>query len=191
MDTQDNLIEELFASYHDSLQHLCMNYFLYKPEYMHYVDDCIQDVFLAAWKKRSQLITHPNPYAWLANACKKQCAAIMRRKAIILKIFGSQKAFEEQHMSAQLQDDILYWITKNDLKQQIDLLRSRLTAAEDSTFTDYFVEGKTVPEISVERNCTQTSIYGTIQRIRKKSLKLDFLIVFIIGQFNFWLSRSM
>lgn len=191
MNTQDNLIEELFASYHDALQHLCMNYFSYKPEYMQYVDDCIQDVFLAAWKKKSKLVMHPNPYAWLANACKKQCAAIMRRKATRLKILGHQKPFEEQYLSAQLQDDILYWITKNDLKQHIELLRSRLTSAEDSIFTDYFIEEKTVPEISIERNCTQSSIYGTIQRIRKKSLKMDLLIVFFIGQFNFWLSRSI
>ncbi len=80
MSDQDKLIETLFLPYHDAIKKACMSYFHYQPQYMSYVDDCIQEVFVAAFRKKNDLARHPNPYAWLANACKKQCASMIRKK---------------------------------------------------------------------------------------------------------------
>lgn len=52
MSDQDKLIETLFLSYHDAIKKACMSYFHYQPQYMSYVDDCIQEVFVAAFRKR-------------------------------------------------------------------------------------------------------------------------------------------
>ena len=175
---QDHLIESLFASYHDALQQLCMHCFDYSAEYMPYVDDCIQEVFLAAWKKQDKLKNHVNPYAWLANACKKECASIMRHKSIHLKVLGRQIPFEDQYLLPNIQDDILRWITQNNAKQYIEALRAKLTPVENHIFEEYFVHKKAVPQIAAERNCPASSVYGTIQRIRKKCSSFILFIIF-------------
>ena len=83
MSNQGKLIEQLFYVYHDTLKKYCMHCFHYQSQYMPYVDDCIQDVFIAALRKEKKLVSHPNPYAWLANACRKQCATILNCTPIV------------------------------------------------------------------------------------------------------------
>lgn len=90
MSNQGKLIEQLFCVYHDTLKKYCMHCFHYQSQYMPYVDDCIQEVFIAALRKEKKLASHPNPYAWLANACRKQCATILRQKAVRARITGQQ-----------------------------------------------------------------------------------------------------
>lgn len=166
---QDHMIESLFASYHDASQQLCMYCFNYIEEYMPYVDDCIQEVFLAAWKKQDKLKNHVNPYAWLANACKKECASIMRQKSTHLKVLGRQMPFEDQYSMPNIQDDILRWIAQNDARQHIETLRAQLTPLENHIFDEYFVHEKAASQIAAEQDCPASSVYGTIQRIRKKA----------------------
>lgn len=117
MSNQGKLIEQLFCVYHDTLKKYCMHCFHYQSQYMPYVDDCIQEVFIAALRKEKKLASHPNPYAWLANACRKQCATILRQKAVRARITGQQVPFEDKMQNACVQDDIVRWIDAYEAKQ--------------------------------------------------------------------------
>ena len=54
MSNQGKLIEQLFCVYHDTLKKYCMHCFHYQSQYMPYVDDCIQEVFIAALRKEKK-----------------------------------------------------------------------------------------------------------------------------------------
>lgn len=175
---QDHLIEFLFASYHDALQQLCMHCFNYIEEYMPYVDDCIQEVFLAAWKKQDKLKNHVNPYAWLANACKKECASLIRKKSVRESIVGKRIPFDDQMADTCLQDDIVRWLDAFDAEQHLVNLRSQLTESENRIYAESFLQRKNASQIASEQHMTETAVYGTIQRIRKKACRLLCLAIF-------------
>ena len=180
MSSQDKFIEEVFLSYHDALKKACMSYLHYKPQYLPYVDDCIQEVFVAAFKKKNDLIKHPNPYAWLANACKKQCAFLIRKKAIRESIIGKRVPFSNQLTNACVQDDIVRWLDALDAEQKLINLRSQLSETEQLIYTEYFQQRKKASQIAREQHINETAVYGTIQRIRKKAYRLMVMIIFFV-----------
>lgn len=178
MSSQGKLIEQLFYVYHDTLKKYCMHCFHYQSQYMPYVDDCIQEVFIAALRKEKKLASHPNPYAWLANACRKQCATILRQKAVRARITGQQVPFEDKMQNACVQDDIVRWIDAYEAKQSLFTLRSQLTELECFVFKEYFLQQRQASEIAEERHISVTAVYGAIQRIRKKACRFLVLAIF-------------
>ena len=168
MSDQDKLIEALFLSYHDALKKVCMSYFHYQPQYMPYVDDCIQEVFVAAFRKKNDL----------ANACKKQCASLIRKKTVRESIVGKRIPFDDQMADTCLQDDIVCWLDAFDAEQHLVNLRSQLTESESRIYAEYFLQRKNASQIASEQHMTETAVYGTIQRIRKKACRLLCLAIF-------------
>lgn len=175
-----SLIEQLFTTYYDQLRLLCMSHFNYRSEYLPYVDDCIQNAFLAAYRKRGLLAKHPNPYAWLANACIKQCLSYIRRNDIHCRIMGKPVPLDEQQCTACIQDDIIRWINQNDAKQRLHRIYSHLTDKEQIVYTEYFQRNRKAAQIADDYGLSVTAVYASIQRIRKKALKYEGIIIFFV-----------
>lgn len=89
--------------------------------------------------------------------------------------------FEDQYSMPNIQDDILRWIAQNDARQHIETLRAQLTPLENHIFDEYFVHEKAASQIAAEQDCPASSVYGTIQRIRKNALKLLCSLLFSLG----------
>ncbi len=178
MSNDKEFIEQLFFQYHDSLQYLCMVYFS-DPQYLSCVDDCIQEVFLAAYKKRKKLMLHPNPYAWLKNACKKQCMVMMRDKRRHAQILQKYGCYEE-HVT----NDVLVWLKQNHAMEQLKMLESQLTDTEKEIYQAYFFHDQSACEIAQENDTSEAAVRGAIQRIRKKASRLE-MIFFLLIQFRF------
>lgn len=172
MEAENNSVGEWFAAYHDAVKKLCMRYFHYLPQYMPYVDDCVQEVFFAAYRKWDKLQNHENFYAWLVTACQKQCLFIMRRDGRRQEIVGRSVPYSEQESIPSLQDDIARWIEQTDAQSKINKLVSLLTEQERQVYADYFEADKPVRQIAAERQCTETAVRGAIQRVRKKAQKV-------------------
>lgn len=191
MDNQESYIESLFVTYHDALKYFCMYCFSYQPQFLPYVDDCIQDVFVAAFKKREKLVKHPNPYAWLLNACRKQCYSVMRRQKIWNKAIGKVSSYQfEQTSIMNVENDIVRWMCSFDAEKWIDSLKSSLTSSESMIFTEYFEKSKTAPQIAKEQEISEASVRGAIQRVRKKALSSKMIIFFLL-QFGLWVWCSI
>lgn len=173
MDAENNSLDEWFAAYHDAIKKRCMRYFHYLPQYMPEVDDCVQEVFLAACRKWDQLQHHENLYAWLTDACQKQCLSVMRRDGRRQEIVGRGVPYDEQAGVPSLGNDIEYWVEQMDRQAKLDLLFSRLTEQERRVYADYFEADKPVRQIADERRCTEVSVRGAIQRIRLKAQKVQ------------------
>ncbi len=174
MSNDEELIENLFSQYHDSLQHFCMFYFSYDLQYLPYVDDCIQEVFLSAYKKRMQLVVHPNPYAWLKNACKKQCMVMIRNEK------SHEKILQEHFYENDIRDDILQWLIENDVKEQLNKLEAQLTDAKREIYEAYFIQNLSTQQIAETRKTTNAAVRGAIQRIRKKATQLPISLILLI-----------
>ncbi len=178
MSNDEEFIEKLFFQYHDTLQYFCMVYFP-ESQYLSCVDDCIQEVFLAAYKKRKKLMLHSNPYAWLKNACKKQCKVMMRDKNRHAKILQKYCNHEES-----VKDDVLAWLKQNHAIEQLMVLESQLTDTEKKIYQSYFLNDQSACKSAQENETSEAAVRGAIQRIRKKASKLE-MIFFLLIQFRF------
>ncbi len=178
MSNDKEFIEKLFFQYHDTLQYFCMAYFP-EPQYLSSIDDCIQEVFLAAYKKRKKLMLHPNPYAWLKNACKKQCMVMMRNRNRHTKILQKNCNHEES-----VKDDVLAWLNQNHAIEQLMVLESQLTDNEREIYQAYFLHDQSARKIAQENEISEAAVRGAIQRIRKKASQLE-MIFFLLIQFYF------
>lgn len=175
-----DMIEALFISYYDVLVHHCYRYFAYQPEYIPYIEDCIQEVFFHALRKQEKLLQHPNPYAWLANACKKECKNIMRRHATTERVFGKAVSFDESLNKVTGKDEIAGWIDHEDIHRWLLELEGNLSTSELNVYWQYFVERKSAHEIASASASSESAIRGTLQRIRKKAKNIN-ASFFILG----------
>lgn len=172
-DKHMDMIGTWFMTYYEVLVYLCYRYFAYQPEYVPYIEDCIQEVFFHALRKREKLLQHPNPYAWLANACKKECKNVMRRHATKERILGKIVLFDEQSHRPTKENDINDWIDREDIRRWIEDLQDHLTDSELNVYIQYFVEGKSALEIASATLSSESAIRGALQRIRKKAKRIN------------------
>lgn len=190
MDQEESFIEHLFVTYHEALKYYCMRCFSYQSHFLPYVDDCIQEVFFAALKKKDKLFVHPNPYAWLRNACKKQCLMVLRRNKIWQKVIGKYETTEVPAPTTCIEDDILRWLCLYDTEKWVKNLKERLSDSERLVFIEYFENEKSAVDIAKIHHTSVSSIRGAIQRIRKKALHIELLIM-VLGQFSLFLLCSI
>ena len=190
MEQEERFVEQLFISYHEALKYYCMRCFSYQAHYLPYVDDCIQEVFFAALKKKGKLFAHPNPYAWLRNACKKQCFMVLRRNKIWHKVIEKYETTEMPASTPCIEDDILRGLCSYDTEKWVKELKERLSESERLVFIEYFENEKTAVDIAKMHQTSVSSIRGAIQRIRKKALHIELLIM-VLGQFSLFLLCSI
>lgn len=162
-------MEALFTAYYQTLGHLCFRYFHYQSEYIPYIEDCIQEVFFHALKKQEKLLAHPNPYAWLANACKKECQNVMRRQAVRSRILKEAVPFDEQRRRDENPSEIDRRLDQEELLRWLSDFQELLTPLERSVYTQYFIGQKSAAEIASGLSCGEASVRGALQRIRKKA----------------------
>lgn len=173
MSESEKLIEDLARTYHDDLARYCMHCFQYQPQLLPYVDDCIQEVLLAMWRKREHILTLNNPYAWMVDACKKECSYMMRRHLRRRNFLQNQ---DLTMASTHVQDDIIRWLDRLEQHEKLDSIEAMLTPLEQKVYTSYFVKHKTLKETSCDHNLTTASVRGAIQRIRNKARGINFFM---------------
>lgn len=116
---------------------------------------------------------------------------MIRKKMVRESIVGKRIPFDDQMTDTCLQDDIVRWLDAFDAEQHLVNLRSQLTESENRIYAEYFLQRKNASQIASEQHMTETAVYGTIQRIRKKACRLLCLaIFFFIRQSNSRLSCS-
>ena len=190
MPQQDMFMEELYRSYLPALQRFCTQYLLTWPRCLPYVDDYVQETFVKALKCQGRLRKHPNPYGWLVITCKNICNTAIRNDARRCRITGTPISIENDSVEIpDPKDDILRWLCQADDRERIKAITDKLTSQEHAVFDAYFVDHLSLQETAERNGVTKNSAQGSLQRIRQKARHIN-LLLFCIGQFILWFSRT-
>lgn len=127
-----------------------------------YQEECIQDVFLDVWYGIDKYDNKKGDF-------KNWIAAITKYKCIMYKIKYSPTNLNQDIEDALVTvDDIEVEIQKKELKEEVDSLLKGLKEEDRKIFKEYYIEGKTIKEISKDMNIKDENIYNRISRGKKK-----------------------
>lgn len=127
------------------------------------VKDCIQDVFVKIYHKRSRLSSTDNISLYLSvavknsilNAVKKDNRKIQYLDTVDKQSWEEEKTPESLYMERESQ-------TQNHLT--VNLLLSQLTDRQREIVSSRFVKGMSISEISEEKGINYQSVSNIIQR---------------------------
>lgn len=132
-----------------------------------YHEECIQDVFLDVWFGIDKYDSKKGDF-------KNWIAAITKYKCIMYKRKYSLSNFNEDIESLDIcVDNIEIELRKQELKEEVDSLLDNLKQEDKKIFIEYYIDEKSVKEISASMNLKDENIYNRISKGKKK-LKMLF-----------------
>ena len=190
MDVCEQHLTELFQEYYMSLVYVCLRSFNYNSAFVPYIDDCIQNTFMAAIKKYDIFSKAANQEAWLKNACQKECFNLIRKTQRRRERLKEVTSCADEENFAIVQDAILFWLEQQDAQEKLNAIRASLTPRELQVYEAYFEQRKKVPEIVQETGESEQALRGVVKRIRSKARKIMEIAVFFFIATCFYFSRS-
>lgn len=129
------------------------------------LDDIIQEVFLALWDRRAELMNHPNVGGWLMEALKfrvSNARSKLTRRAL-------------RHAYSLDDEDALPVADVGEspeqraaLARQIDALTDLLGEENARLFLAHVLEGRTAHELAVQQGVSDSCMGMRIYRLRKQ-----------------------
>lgn len=190
MDVCEQHLTELFQEYYMSLVYVCLRSFNYNSVFVPYIDDCIQNAFMAAIKKYDKFSKAANQEAWLKNACQKECFNLIRKTQSRRERLKEITSCADDENLAIVQDAILFWLEQQDAQEKLKAIRASLTPRELQVYEAYFEQRKKVPEIVQETGESEQALRCVIKRIRSKARKIMEIAVFFFIVTCFYFLRS-
>lgn len=127
-----------------------------------YQEECIQDVFLDVWYGIDKYDDKKGDFKnWIAAITKYKCI-MYKRKHLPTNL---NQDIEDTLVAV---DDIEIEIKKKELKEEVDSLLRGLKEEDRNIFKKYYIEGKTIKEISKDMNIKDENIYNRMSRGKKK-----------------------
>ena len=117
MDVCEQHLTELFQEYYLHLVYVCLRSFNYNSVFVPYIDDCIQNTFMAAIKKYDIFSKAANQEAWLKNACQKECFNLIRKTQRRRERLKEVTSCADEENFAIVQDAILFWLEQQDAQE--------------------------------------------------------------------------
>lgn len=173
-ETDTAFIEKLFSLYNEDLKRFCISYLRTRPELMNNADDFVQETFLQAIKCQKKLVDHVNVFGWLYLTCKKRCDSAIARYNRRKRILKQPVSLDTIPELSDPSDSIVQWLCQTDIKEKLHLLNDKLTPLERSVFDVYFLDHSSLKETSKRCGVSIDSVRGSIQRIRKKLIEINF-----------------
>lgn len=116
-----------------------------------YQEECIQDVFLDVWYGIDKYDNKKGDF-------KNWIAAITKYKCIMYK-----RKYSPTNLNQDIEDAL---VTVDDI--EVEIQKKELKEEDRKIFKEYYIEGKTIKEISKDMNIKDENIYNRISRGKKK-----------------------
>lgn len=172
MSTWDFQIEELYSKYSPLLRNLCRKRVNGNPIYEDLIEECIQDVFIVAYRERKKLQEIVNMQAWLIQVCMNRFIPRLqqydrRRKRESFSI--DDPVHEGSHPAV---DAIGKYVEVQEIKAFQLRLKQQLDDDEKKVFSYYFENDMTMAAIGDKLELSDNRVRYLIQRIRKKAKEI-------------------
>lgn len=163
-------LEELYGQYYTMLYKAGMRLCKTPAQFSGLYDE-LQEVFVALWRKREQLLHHPNIGGWLVCALRLQLLARAQKgakefhsTAFSLDDENAPALRAESSMPAEPTEALLY-------QEKIEALESLLGADHAQLFLAYTLEGRSAKELATQYRLTEASVWMRISRMKKKIME--------------------
>ncbi len=154
----ENRLDQWFREYYEELHCAAMAYFTVKsapgsPAYQ-LAEEAVQETFVTAWEKRTELLSAQSPKGWLYRTLKNKVQNMSRVEWTLYRHFVQVQ--EDEETAAQ------------DLSYQMAELRSCIREEEYRLLKRLYLDGSTYREISQETGLSQSALAMRVSRIKQK-----------------------
>lgn len=168
VDSREAFINALYNEHHRTLTRACQRQLGRVSNGGDLVDECVQDVFVQAYRSYDTLLEHPNVPGWLFRTLHNRVLSALRQrkrreKAIALHI-------DEKEADLPAPVDLLdQWMDREDTRQALERIIGTLTDKEKLIFDDYFLRDMKMRDIAGKQKTTIGAVKAIIFRIRAKA----------------------
>lgn len=160
-------IHELWQLYEPYIHKLCKYKLKSKPNY---IDDCVQDVFVALTEAKQKGIVIKYPKAWLTVIANNKIKDIYEQSKKEVEHIVSQN--EEIDKQIYYDDFSIDNITDDDIDELKSNVLSQLSSFEQILIDDYYVKKMKVKEIAEKHMISQSNVKQKLFRARKMIIYL-------------------
>ncbi len=145
--------------------------------------DVVQEVFLAAWLKKDQLMEHPNPGGWLFQTAKN--LACKAKRESFSRCMAEEPLEGEGIQEPQDQTSGIEWVLDSEIDEEryIDQVLSTLTPEKRQLYALHYMKGISMREIAKKMDMEETAIRMRYMRLRNEIRK----IVAQVAEKNFYI----
>lgn len=180
-------IEGMYARYYAPLKRYCMRLVSYNPRYIAIAEDCVQEAFYRAIRKKDDFVSSKNQYGWLATCCLHYMQSHIRQRRRREEIVGRPVSLEAYGDVPDLMDNVLVWITRTEQQETLAEFKAELSPLEQRVFHIYYENGLSLKDTAQQAEVTVTSTRGALDRIRAKGHHFHLAILLFVGQCTFYL----
>ncbi|MEG0493538.1 MAG: sigma-70 family RNA polymerase sigma factor, partial [Clostridia bacterium] len=145
----EEFIDMLYQAYYNKLRSYCFAFVSGKTQYAEDIDECIQDVFLLAYRKRTEVENCGYLEAWLKDACMR------RMKKTISKACGKRKQATLCSIETLSPDSIYLssnpterWEDQDEAQVQLAVVFDALSEEEKKIGIMYWENGVSLKELA-------------------------------------------
>lgn len=134
-----------------------------------YEEECISDVFYAAWKNIDSYMPQKNPFAnWIAGIARIKALDYKRKYALRLTEMSWEDA--EPVTGKDMMEEIS--VIEEEFSRETEQMLSCLKPEDRELFRRLYVEEQTVEEVSAQSGLSRPVIYNRVSRAKKKIRRL-------------------
>lgn len=162
----DKYINGLWQDYEPYVRLLCTRKFQNLPDY---IDDCIQDVFMALSDALSKGTTIQCPKAWLTRVANNKINdAYKKAKKEREKYISFDDISSENNVYNAVYDDY-FAVGEEDICALSDKVLSMFDEKERRLLNDRYKLKKSISVIAKEQGTTENNIYQKLFRLKQKA----------------------
>lgn len=165
MDTRQAFVEELYRQHAPSLRRFCRHFVGGRSEYDDAVEECVQDVFVSAYRCCDQLRTHPNVRAWLYKTCQYR----MQDKVKQLRRHYGRTMSEEALRFAPSEENIDRFVEKSSVQEEMERFFSLLSEKDRELLSRRYLSGEPIRDIANALAMNENTVKVTLLRLRRRA----------------------
>lgn len=167
MNEQDRFIEALYGEYAPRLRRFCQHFVGYRSEYDDAVEECVQDVFLCAYRCYDELKVHPHVQAWLYKTCQYR----MQDKVKQLRKHYARTAGQDAMADCAAPEDVDRWVERSHAREAVARFIDSLNARDQALVRRRYLQGESIREISHALGMKESTVKVTLMRLRRRGQK--------------------
>lgn len=181
-DPREEFINILYQDHYRTLVRACQRQLGRTPGAADLVDECVQDVFVQAYRSYDTLLEHPNIPGWLFRTLHNRVLSALRQRRRRERMIAMH--MEEKEIDLPDQVDMLdRWMDQEDTRQALDRILGTLTDKEKTIYDDYFLKDMKMRDIADKQQTTVGAVKALIFRIRSKAGRFQGFTFFVFGTY--------
>ena len=176
----DVLFNEICEKHLEDVFHFCVYLVHNNPILQDVAEECTQETFLEAKRQLDKLITHPNIKGWLFQTAKNKVNRAFRdhysRKRYEVMINEIIVNTATDFVGCPFENELYKNVDYDQLKDEV---LKQLKAHEYKLYLEYFLQNKSIDELSSRYQISRTAVTTRIYRVKKHIKKIAEEVEFI------------